>query len=178
MTIKVSKPSINLREKLSELDFDKVPFQKMPAGSVLQVKEFGWDSALAVSIGSTSTSVNSTLAGGAILITASFTVQEGSKVVALFGSGQTNASGSSTNPYVGMYVGDTPFHKGSSTHSGTHHWFYNADSRAVITMQAMTTALAAGTHTFKIVGGSYNGITTFNYQTMQQGTLILMEVTQ
>ena len=38
MTIKVSKPSINLREKLTELDFDKVPFQKMPAGSVLQVK--------------------------------------------------------------------------------------------------------------------------------------------
>ena len=37
MTIKVTKPSINLREKLSELDFDKVPFQKMPAGSVLQV---------------------------------------------------------------------------------------------------------------------------------------------
>jgi hypothetical protein len=37
MAIKVSKPSINLREKLSELDFDKVPFQKMPAGSVLQV---------------------------------------------------------------------------------------------------------------------------------------------
>jgi len=37
MTIKVSKPSINLREKLNELDFDKVPFQKMPAGSVLQV---------------------------------------------------------------------------------------------------------------------------------------------
>jgi hypothetical protein len=35
--IKVSKESINLREKLSELDFDKVPFQKMPAGSVLQV---------------------------------------------------------------------------------------------------------------------------------------------
>jgi hypothetical protein len=37
MAIKVSKPSINIREKLSELDFDKVPFQKMPAGSVLQV---------------------------------------------------------------------------------------------------------------------------------------------
>jgi len=36
MTIKVSKPSINLREKLNELDFDRVPFQKMPAGSVVQ----------------------------------------------------------------------------------------------------------------------------------------------
>jgi hypothetical protein len=38
MTIKVTKPEINIREKLSDLDFDKVPFQKMPAGSVLQVK--------------------------------------------------------------------------------------------------------------------------------------------
>jgi len=37
MTIKVSKPEINIREKLNDLDFDKVPFQKMPAGSVLQV---------------------------------------------------------------------------------------------------------------------------------------------
>jgi len=37
MTIKASKPSINLREKLNELDFDKVPFQKMPAGSVVQI---------------------------------------------------------------------------------------------------------------------------------------------
>jgi hypothetical protein len=37
MTIKVSKPEINIREKLNDLDFDKLPFQKMPAGSVLQV---------------------------------------------------------------------------------------------------------------------------------------------
>jgi len=38
MTISVTKPSVNLREKLNELDFDRVPFQKMPAGSVLQTK--------------------------------------------------------------------------------------------------------------------------------------------
>ncbi len=37
MTIKVSKSAINIREKLNDLDFDKVPFQKMPTGSVLQV---------------------------------------------------------------------------------------------------------------------------------------------
>ena len=37
MTVNITKPAINLREKLSELDFAKVPFQKMPAGSVLQV---------------------------------------------------------------------------------------------------------------------------------------------
>jgi hypothetical protein len=39
MTIKVTKPEINLIEKLNDLDFDRVPFQKMPAGSVLQVVE-------------------------------------------------------------------------------------------------------------------------------------------
>ena len=37
MTIKVTKPEVNLREKLSELDFQILPHEKMPAGSVLQV---------------------------------------------------------------------------------------------------------------------------------------------
>ena len=36
MTVKITKPSINVREKLAELDFAKVPFQKMPVGSVVQ----------------------------------------------------------------------------------------------------------------------------------------------
>ena len=36
MTIRVSKPEFNLREKLSELDYSRVPFQKMPVGSVVQ----------------------------------------------------------------------------------------------------------------------------------------------
>ena len=37
MTVNVTKPAINIREKLAELDFDRVPFQKMPAGSVVNV---------------------------------------------------------------------------------------------------------------------------------------------
>ena len=37
MTIRVSKPEFNLREKLSELDYSQVPFQKMPSGSIIQV---------------------------------------------------------------------------------------------------------------------------------------------
>jgi len=36
MTVKVSKPELNVREKLSELDFAKVPYHKMPAGSAIQ----------------------------------------------------------------------------------------------------------------------------------------------
>tara|TARA_B110000285_G_scaffold222216_1_gene276126 strand:+ start:463 stop:975 length:513 start_codon:yes stop_codon:yes gene_type:complete len=37
MTVKVSKPAINVREKLAELDYGHVPYHKMPAGSVIQV---------------------------------------------------------------------------------------------------------------------------------------------
>ena len=39
MTVKVSKPAINIREKLSELDISTVPYHKMPAGSILQVEQ-------------------------------------------------------------------------------------------------------------------------------------------
>ena len=38
MTVRVSKPAFNLREKLTELD-SQVPYEKMPAGSVIQVKQ-------------------------------------------------------------------------------------------------------------------------------------------
>lgn len=38
MVVKVSKPEINLREKLSELDFDVLPLQKRPYGSILQMQ--------------------------------------------------------------------------------------------------------------------------------------------
>ena len=37
MVVKVSKPEINIREKISELDYGHVPYHKMPAGSVIQV---------------------------------------------------------------------------------------------------------------------------------------------
>ena len=39
MTVRITKPKFNLREKLTELDYDRVPFQKMPAGSIIQVQQ-------------------------------------------------------------------------------------------------------------------------------------------
>ena len=36
MVVKVSKPEVNIREKISELDYAHVPYEKMPAGSVIQ----------------------------------------------------------------------------------------------------------------------------------------------
>ena len=39
MTVRITKPKFNLREKLSELDYSRVPYEKMPAGSIIQVKQ-------------------------------------------------------------------------------------------------------------------------------------------
>ena len=36
MVVKVSKPEVNIREKINELDYAQVPYEKMPAGSVIQ----------------------------------------------------------------------------------------------------------------------------------------------
>mgnify|MGYP001575028405 CR=1 FL=1 len=40
MTVYASKPEINVREKLKELDYGHIPYHKMPAGSVIQFAEY------------------------------------------------------------------------------------------------------------------------------------------
>ena len=39
MTVRISKPEFNLREKISELDYSRVPYQKMPSGTPIQVTQ-------------------------------------------------------------------------------------------------------------------------------------------
>ena len=38
-TVRITKPEFNLREKLNELDYGQVPYEKMPVGSVIQVQQ-------------------------------------------------------------------------------------------------------------------------------------------
>ena len=37
MTVRANKPAFNVREKLKSLDYSHVPYEKMPAGSIIQV---------------------------------------------------------------------------------------------------------------------------------------------
>ena len=37
MTVRIAKPEFNLREKISELDLHRVPYEKMPSGTVIQL---------------------------------------------------------------------------------------------------------------------------------------------
>ena len=40
MPARVTKPAFNLRDKLTQLDYGHVPYEKMPTGSFIQVKQF------------------------------------------------------------------------------------------------------------------------------------------
>ena len=37
MTVRITKPEFNLRDTLSELNYDRVPYHKMPQGSIIQL---------------------------------------------------------------------------------------------------------------------------------------------
>ena len=49
MTVYASKPEINVREKLKELDYGHVPYEKMPAGSVIQYASISMGTSYATS---------------------------------------------------------------------------------------------------------------------------------
>jgi len=44
MTVRAEKSAFNIREKLSELDYGRVPTEKMPAGSIIQTAHFQTES--------------------------------------------------------------------------------------------------------------------------------------
>ena len=43
MTVRITKQEFNLRDKLNYLDFDRVPYDKMPAGSIIQTNYTRFD---------------------------------------------------------------------------------------------------------------------------------------
>tara|TARA_B100000513_G_scaffold150216_1_gene70276 strand:- start:823 stop:1359 length:537 start_codon:yes stop_codon:yes gene_type:complete len=116
MSIIVSKPEFNLRDKLNELN-GKVPYEKMPAGSVLQVKY----SFIAAGSGSThnsnSTTYNDT--GEHVLISPRFST---SQILVSLGV-QIYATNSSYHSYVAI-VRDNNI--GSGSHSNNNALFHSS----------------------------------------------------
>ena len=60
MTVRVSKSAFNLRSKLNELDYGHVPYEKMPPGSIIQVKYTMIHNGATSSYNSSSTTYNDT----------------------------------------------------------------------------------------------------------------------
>jgi len=83
MTVRISKPAFNLRDKLTQLDYGHIPYEKMPIGSVVQVV---FNSLYGNSVGTTSSTfqdsglfvnINPRFNSSKIIVTATIDAQSG-----------------------------------------------------------------------------------------------------
>ena len=183
MTVKITKPEINVREKLAELDYAKVPFQKMPSGSVVQVQQV-YQSRVARSAtaivegnvginGNIATSSTSWVSTG---LTKTINIQEGNKILMQCNIPDINSQ--TENASVGF-----KFHiDGEEVNVISSHGGYLAPVNARVNTAAgifLSKALSGGDHIVDILwrvtsGSAYylNGHTT----SQSEAVLVLQEI--
>ena len=116
--LRVRQPGFNLRSKLNELDYDKIPYEKMPLGSIIQVKYTMIDTTSS-SHNSNSTTYNDT--GHDVLISPRFS---NSKVLVSLGV-QIYATNSAYHSYVGIVRDDDI---GSGVHNSSNNVLFHAST--------------------------------------------------
>ena len=175
MTVRVSKPEFNLREKITELDYSRVPFQKMPAGSIIQIKHAQLETQLLLT------------ANGDIL-SATFTpFKSSSRVIIDIRLRAREESGNNSQWYVGLRktIGGTDSYPGGRymMHSRSHPtysgWagFYQMVFDSAGGSSQITYTIAAGPWgsnngtTFRVNGSTGDGET-------NGAQLIMYEVAQ
>jgi hypothetical protein len=153
--------SANLTGALPAIDGSNLT--GVSGGKVLQVASTGYISGSAVTVSSTASIV---------LMTITLTTQANSKLMMWFDSHQTSQSSVNVNPDV--YFGID----GTKVSSGTNHYFYQVSARTVISKVFLSNSVSAGSHTFTIIGESFNGTTTYNYQDNNGGVFMVQEIAQ
>ena len=116
--LRVRQSGFNLRSKLNELDYDKIPYEKMPLGSIIQVKYTMIDTTSS-SHNSNSTTYNDT--GHDVLISPRFS---NSKVLVSLGV-QIYATNSAYHSYVGIVRDDDI---GSGVHNSSNNVLFHAST--------------------------------------------------
>ena len=119
MTVRVSKPAFNLRSKLNELDYGHVPYEKMPPGSIIQVKYTMIHNGGTSSYNSSSTTYNDT--GHDVLISPRLST---SKILVSLGV-QIYATNSAYHSYVGIVRDDDI---GSGVHNTSNNVLFHAST--------------------------------------------------
>ena len=112
MTVRITKPEFNLRDKLNYLDFDRVPYQKMPAGSIIQIvtgetdTQFNSSSSSYVNVGLSAT-ISPKFSSSKIYIVVMNTVQQqGNRTRVTLHSSVTNATMHGSSNGLQAYEGN------------------------------------------------------------------------
>jgi len=199
MTVRITKPEFNLREKLTELDYGQVPFQKMPAGSIIQVvsaykgDSFSTSSTTFVDITGLSATITPRFTNSKILVqccmgaagTSQSNNDHGNVIRTLRSIG--GGSFSTENKLNGLVEGNriAITYKGSSMSYNADHMpggfgFVGLDdpkttSEVVYKLQV---ACQSTTYPFYLNRSPANGNTGNIYHSTSMSSLILMEVSQ
>lgn len=152
--------ALALKANTSTVNSQVWNYSQMPAGSVIQVLE------------QTSTVGEVSVNGvDTTLITINITVQQNSKILAWFDSGQIYGVTSTSNPNMYVRVDGVKF-----TNDLNHRWYpNNAIERKFLVSHGMTNSLTSGQRTITLVANTYNGAHTFNHQG-QTARLTVMEI--
>ena len=100
MTIRVSKPEFSLREKLSELDYSRVPYEKMPSGSIISSTVWNVPATAVSTPGSWAYTTNPTNSATYAVANFTFTKKLSTSIVQGIAIGHVDVNGSTGHPTV------------------------------------------------------------------------------
>lgn len=149
----------------SGLVLDNINIPNNASNTVLQAKSVGYSSAL----GTSDVTTNGT---NVDLMSITMTVQANSKVMMWFDSHQLYNNSTAANPNVRFNI------DGTNVGSDSNHYFYGFSGRPVIHKICMSAGLSAGSHVFKVIGNTYNGPVTYNYQANNGGSFMIQEIAE
>ena len=157
MTVRVSKPKFNLREKLSELEFSTLPHHKIPPGGIVQSKVKYSNNTVFTTSAQSWTSLQSS---GQVDFTMKFTPRFlGSKLI--FETDVTTKL-DDDDGYVRYRLvdtqnpaGTTVFH--ANTYCGAAHYLVSTDDWIGYPIRAMGTVVHTGEHNLILQAYVYQG---------------------
>ena len=100
MTVRITKPEFNLREKLTELDYGRVPYEKMPKGSVISSAVWNVPATAITTSGSWAYNTNPTNANTYAVADFTFRKKLSSSIVQGIAVGHVDVNGATGHPTV------------------------------------------------------------------------------
>tara|TARA_B100001094_G_C17926772_1_gene668689 strand:- start:310 stop:834 length:525 start_codon:yes stop_codon:yes gene_type:complete len=143
MTVRANKPEFNIREKLKSLDYAHVPYEKMPAGSVIQYSyravgnvTFSTSSSSMTDITNFYVDITPRSATNLLVVSTNFT------------AALNDADGYGRYRIVDSNNGDTQW--SSNTYMGSSHYYANHSTQQWLEVVLKHTYVAGTTNTMRL----------------------------
>tara|TARA_R100000231_G_scaffold45548_1_gene39259 strand:- start:235 stop:789 length:555 start_codon:yes stop_codon:yes gene_type:complete len=117
MTVRISKPAFNLREKLTELDYSQIPYEKMPIGSIITSTIWKVPATAVNTAGSWAYSTNPTNAATYSVANFTFKKKLSHTIVQGIAVGMVDVNGANGDPTV---VSLTNLHPGTAVYGAAY----------------------------------------------------------